>query len=97
MDKRILTFKNESYIEKYKEIECVNIDGDVAMMNIKMGKYYVLNEVASDIWNFIESKRKLSEIIEYLRNIYDVDYEVCKNETINCLEILQKNNLVKVS
>ncbi|MGL4739497.1 MAG: PqqD family peptide modification chaperone [Sarcina sp.] len=87
---------DKCYIERCKDIECVDIDGEVAMMNIKFGKYYVLNEVASDIWNFIDSEKNIDEIIQYLTSIYNVDYDVCKNESVSCLEILEENNLIEV-
>lgn len=67
------------------EIETTDIDGEKAMIDINEGKYFMLNEVAGTIWNKIARPCSVKEIILHLIDVYNVDDETCRKNTIEFL------------
>ena len=72
------------------------IDDDLGLMNIEMGYYYTLNHIGKSIWNLIESRKSIHELVDLLLRDYDIDYESCEKDVVQLLEALVKHNLVKV-
>lgn len=84
----------ELYVQN-NEIDAIEIDGEVAMMNIEKGKYHGFNDVGSHIWELIKLPITGNQIIENLLNEYDVDAETCKASVINFLSDLYTEDLIK--
>lgn len=84
----------QDVIIKNDYIDAVDIDGEIAMMNIEKGKYYGFNDVASRIWEIIDKPINVKQIIEKLLCEYDVEEEVCKTTVINFLNHLYLEDLI---
>jgi polyhydroxyalkanoate synthesis regulator phasin len=84
----------ETLVKRNDEVFVNTIDDEVVMMHIQTGKYYGLDEVGSRIWEFINEKAKVSDIIEQLVQEYDVTYEECKKDVVDLLDDLQSNDLI---
>ncbi len=74
-----------------------DMNGEKVMLSISNGKYYNLGTTGGAIWELISSPMTLEGIIGNLTEKYEVDKEDCRREVINFLEILWKEDLVKVS
>lgn len=66
------------------------------MMNTTNGTYIGLNEVSSNIWNYLENEHTAAEIIEHLLNDYDVSRENCEPQTMDCLNKMEKQGIIVV-
>lgn len=84
----------EDVIVKNDNIDAVDIDGEVAMMDIEKGKYYGFNDVASRIWELIEKPVTSKDVIEKLLSEYEIGEEVCKTTVINFLSTLYSEDLI---
>lgn len=84
----------QDIVVKNDNIDAVDIDGEIAMMNIEKGKYYGFNDVASCIWEIIDKPINVKQIIEKLLSEYDVEEEVCKTTVINFLSNLYSEDLI---
>ena len=78
------------------EIITNEIDDEVLMMSIEDGKYYGLNAVGSEIWKLIEEPKTLEEIIPALMEIFEIDEDSCRKESLEFIESMIKNNIILV-
>lgn len=84
----------EDIIVKNGNIDAVDIDGEVAMMDIEKGKYYGFNDVASRIWQLIEKPIAVKHIIDNLLSEYEIGEEVCETTVIDFLSTLYSEDLI---
>lgn len=89
--------KLENAIERNSEIDATDLDGEVVMMNMEKGQYFMMNEVGSRIWEIIEEPIKVCELIEALLSEFEVEREECENTVMEFLDDLNHGNLIKVS
>ncbi len=71
------------------------IDDEVVMLSIENGEYYLLNEVASRIWQIIKNPIRVSEVLSKLLEEYSVSSHTCETETFECLNDFYKKGLIK--
>ncbi len=72
------------------------IDGETIMMSIDNGKYYGLNTIASRIWEILKTEPLFSELVNILLSEYEIEEKQCNQETLEFLENLIKNKLIKI-
>ena len=56
--------KNSIIERNSRGVVANEIDGEVIMVNIDMGKYYGLDEIGTTIWEMLENPVKIEGIIE---------------------------------
>ncbi|MEQ8156859.1 MAG: lasso peptide biosynthesis PqqD family chaperone [Clostridiaceae bacterium] len=79
------------------DIDVTDLNGEKVMMNFESGQYFVLNDVASRIWELIESPIIVNEVINSLLKEYDIDNKSCETAVINFLSRLDYAKLICVS
>ena len=94
MDQKITT---ETHIKRNIEVFASEIDDEVVMMNIQSGKYFGMDAVGSRIWQLIEEKIRVKDIIAQLLEEYDVTEEQCRSDVLEFLNELYEQNLVQVT
>ena len=87
----------ETVINKNLEIDDTDLDGEKVMMNLDKGEYFMMNEVGSRIWEIISEPINVKEIINTLRNEYEVDEETCKDTVIEFLGRLDNADLISIN
>lgn len=87
----------ENAILRNPEIDATDLDGEVVMMNMEKGQYFMMNEVGSRIWEIIEEPIKVSELIDALLSEFEVEREECENTVMEFLDDLNHGDLIKVS
>lgn len=85
-----------SIVMQSKEINSTDLDDEKVMMNIQKGKYYALNSVASSIWERINEKICVKDLIDIIIKEYDVEYNVCEESVMRLLKELAENNLIEI-
>jgi len=69
---------------------------EIIMMNLQSGDYFGLNQVGAEIWKQIEHPIKIDDICSKLLETYDVSSDDCKAKTIEFLNKLYSDELLKV-
>jgi len=92
----MLEIKSQNKIILNQELLQSEIDGETIMMSIDNGKYYGLNTVASRIWELIKKEPLFEELINTLISEYNIDKKQCETETIDFLQNLLENKLIKI-
>ena len=73
-----------------------NVEGDVAIMSIEKGNYYMLNEVGARFWELIEEPRRTADVCWVLLNEYDAEEDECEKEIVRLAQELLEHELVEV-
>lgn len=69
---------------------------DVAMMDMESGKYFVMAEVAANIWERLVEPVRPAVLCEVLTELYDVSPEQCRAEVLAFLETAHARGLVRI-
>ena len=71
------------------------LSDELVMLDIKKGKYFTLNNVATRIWDLLENALDTSELCDILENEYEVDHDHCFKEVKEYLEEMLKLDLIR--
>jgi len=84
---------NEYFIRNAEVLDS-RIGDEVVMLDINSGYYFGLNEVGSDIWEFLQHKKTFVELIEMLMVKYEVERELCIKETRELIQHMIEKKLI---
>lgn len=78
------------------DLSSVNIDNQTAILDVKSGKYILINEVGSFIWEAVNSKEAISfeEILLSIIDSYDIDEHKGRIYLQSFIEKLIKNEII---
>jgi hypothetical protein len=77
-----------------KDLLSSKIDDEVIIMGLQTDKYYGLDAIASRIWELLEEPRSLDELVSLLREEYEVEEDICRQETLALLQDLSSQKLI---
>jgi len=83
-------------VQRDPDVIAAEAGQDLVMVSIAHGFYYGAADVARDIWEAIEHPKKISDLINDLASVYNVDRSVCEAETLSFLEELRSEHLLRV-
>lgn len=72
------------------------IDGEVVLMNIDKGRYYVFSEVEIDIWRHIEDGIDFRSLCDRLARVYNAEISVIEADVRGFLGDLAEQDLIEV-
>lgn len=84
-------------VSKVEGLDVTDLNGEKVMMNIETGQYFVLNDVASRIWELIQEPIAVNEIIGNLLKEYAIDDKTCEAAVMSFLSKLNHAELIYVS
>ncbi|MEW6637015.1 MAG: lasso peptide biosynthesis PqqD family chaperone [Actinomycetota bacterium] len=73
-----------------------DLGGEAAILDLKGGTYYGLDEVGHRIWGLIQQPRSVREIRDVLVEEYDVEPDRCERDVVALLQRLADEGLVEV-
>jgi transposase-like protein len=82
------------------ELVTRNVAGETIIVPIKsnvgdLDSIYTLNEVGSTIWELIDGKNSVNQIIYAVHNAYEVTHEEAEQDTIEFLRAVEEAGLIK--
>lgn len=86
--------KSANIIEREIENEMVIILSISGVVDFENDSLFIFNEVAKEFWQKIDGRRKVSDIIAELENIYDSGNNDLISDALELLEILIKKKLI---
>ena len=93
----MIEINDQSMISRQTDIVFNKLDDEIVMMSIKNGEYYGLDIIGSRIWEIIEKPVPFKQIIDILKEEFDVTEEQCIIDVKEFLGMLEKKNLIKVN
>ena len=79
-----------------QQVSC-DLIGETAILNLMNGVYYGLDPVGTRVWNLLQQRRTLVELLDILIAEYDVDAALLESDIRDLLSLLVDNQLVEVS
>lgn len=73
-----------------------DLGGEVAILNLKNGVYYGLNEMGARIWELIQEPKTLHDIHTLILEEYDVEPERCEQDLLGLLTKMADQGLIEV-
>lgn len=70
------------------------VEDELMMLNIEQGAYYSLDPIAAEIWGLLETPARARDLVETLRQAYDVTPEQCQADVLAFLEQLHANGMI---
>jgi hypothetical protein len=69
---------------------------ETAILNLKNGMYYTLDETGTWIWNLIQKEKTVGQIRDAILDIYEVDPESCEHDLFALLQDLAAEELIEI-
>jgi hypothetical protein len=86
----------DSVVQRSTDQVSSNVEGEVAIMSIDKGNYYMLNEVGARFWQLIEKPRRIGDACTLLLEEFDTSQGQCETEVIRLGQELLEQNLIEV-
>ncbi|EOU1715339.1 lasso peptide biosynthesis PqqD family chaperone [Clostridium perfringens] len=87
----------DSIVSQKEDVDVTELNKEKIMMDLDKGKYFMLNETGSAIWDSINEPKSVSEIIESIIKEYDIDRETCESKVLEYLEKLRHEEIVFIN
>ena len=81
-----MTFKNKDKFKINSSCISTSIDEKSVILNIENGKYYDLNQTASNIWNCLKKNYIFKNIVSKLIDSYEIDENLARKSLQEFLE-----------
>ena len=72
------------------------VDGVMVLLDMESENYFGLDEVGTSIWQAMQEKEILREVLDALLEQYEVEEEMLENDLIDFVGKLVESGLVKV-
>lgn len=86
--------------KKYQRVTNVveaELDGHKVVMSIDTGLYLEIGGAGKKIWEILENKRSLDQIVEILVESYVIEPDLCRQQTTEYIDQLLKQHLIELS
>src|SRR6185369_5291351 len=74
----------------------VDLDDEAAILNLKTGVYFGLNEVGAWVWRLIQTPLTVVEVRAAMLDEFDVTPERCDSDLQDLLRDLVKHQLIEI-
>jgi hypothetical protein len=78
------------------QLSC-DLAGEAAILNIKDGVYYALDEVGARVWTLIQEPLTVREIRDTIVKEYDVEPDRCESDLFALLQDLADKGLIEIN
>lgn len=92
----ISTIQLEHNIKQMEGNIVCDVDGEKAMLSLETLKYYNLGDIGGDIWQLLEHKISVRQVIDTLMSEYEVDQWECEVKVVSFLERLVEEKLIQI-
>lgn len=79
-----------------EQVGC-RVGNEIVLLSVKNGEYYNLNPSASSIWESLENKTSIDQVVEKQRQQYDVGVNQCQQEVMHLIGRLLDEGLLEIS
>jgi hypothetical protein len=81
--------------QSIQQVSC-NLNGEIAILNLKSTLYFGLDEVGACIWEAMAEPRKVSELCERVLERFNVGEEQCQADVVEFVGRLDEVGLLEI-
>jgi hypothetical protein len=85
-----------SVVQRSDDLAVGAMGGELAMMSLHTGTYFVLDRVAARIWERMSNPVAIVDLVDELLELYDVAPNRCEADVLAFLQKLLARGLVRV-
>lgn len=74
-----------------------DLGGEIAVLSMRSGEYFGLNEVGAFVWSLIQARTTFDELCRAVEHEYDVAAERCRRDLAELIGELHANELVEIA
>lgn len=82
-------------LQRNPDMIAANLDGDLVMMNEKLGRYYGISGVGARAWELLETPASIDDLVDAICQEYEIDTETCQQDIIRFAQDLMKVDLIE--
>ncbi len=86
---------SQTRLKRASDLFASPIDDEVVMFDTKKGKFYGLNEIATEIWNNLETPLTVHELCEVLIEEFEVSRQECLKSLLTFLPGLLDKGIIE--
>lgn len=87
----------ETQLSRSPSVLTAEVDGEIVMMSIEQGRYFGLDDIASDIWKRIEPPCSFAALVDSLAADYDADRATIERDVRALLEKMVEQDAVRLA
>lgn len=70
------------------------IEEEAILVEVKKGEVVHLNEVGAEVWDFLKGRKKVSDIIQHICDVFEVDKKIAQEDVLEFIQIAVEKGLV---
>lgn len=74
-----------------------SMNGELVMLSVTNGNYYNMGQIGGRIWELLSAPIIFEDLLQALQEEYEVDIEICKEQTEHFLQQLIIEKLIKAT
>ncbi|MDB6454802.1 PqqD family protein [Falsirhodobacter sp. 20TX0035] len=82
-----------SYVVSPDCVAC-DVDGGLAILNLKTNLYFGLDEVGAEVWGLLKEPTSVPELAQSIASNFEVSQAECENDISRLLDEMAQNGLV---
>ncbi|MBD3427007.1 MAG: PqqD family peptide modification chaperone [Candidatus Omnitrophica bacterium] len=72
------------------------VEDKAVLVSVKNSQVMVLNQVGTEIWNYLEQGKSSDEIVDHILSVFDVDRETAEKDVREFLADMQQRETLDV-
>jgi len=90
----LTSIRLDSVVHRNPQISTASLVDELVMLDVDRGAYYGLDDIATYIWEEIETPRQVADLCGHLLEVFDVDQQTCEQDVLELLAWLHDKRLV---
>src|SRR5271168_4725278 len=78
------------------QVSC-ELEGEAAILNLNSGAYHGLDPVGATVWKLIASPTPVSQVVDAMIGLYEVDRGRCERDLLTLLAQLDERGLIQIA
>ena len=87
---------DDTWISRSTAMLAAEVDGEIVMMSLEKGRYFGLDDIASEIWRRIEPPCRFAALVDRLAADYDADRETIAGDVRALLDGMVAQDAVRL-
>jgi Coenzyme PQQ synthesis protein D (PqqD) len=86
----------ETTVAASSDAVSTEVAGEAVILDLDVGVYYGLNDVATRIWSLVAEPIRVREICSTIEREYDVEPDTCRADVLRLVTELAEHDLLRI-
>ena|SRR3990167_6506259 len=90
----LLNLPLSTRLKKSENVPWRIIEGEAILVNVDKSEVIHLNQTAAEVWNHLDNKNAILDIITHIQEKFEIDEEIAKKDILEFISQLVEKGLV---